>query len=309
MDINFDNLDSYHRTLDSSFFGALAAAPPVEWSKVAMRIPSSSSRNEYPFLGEVDSMRRFYGERIVRQLQSHKFAITNEEFELTMAAKRTELEDDAGGNIALYSTRAQIMARSVARQPDELVMGELLPAGTSTPCYDGQNFFDDHTHGIRSVNADGSFTVTATTVSNDMAGSGTPWYLFDMSKPVAPIIFQERLAPEFSMLTDINESHVFRHSEFMWGARRRNAAGFGMWQQAVRSAQTLDRTNLEAAMLRMTSFNNDEGVRLKAKATILVVPQSLEFVARDLLSFPLNTSDGGQNRAYGLIPYFVSQYL
>lgn len=307
MDINYANLDSYHRTLSTAFFNALAVQPPAEWSRIAMEIRSSSSRNEYPFLGELDDMREWLGPRVIRQLASHKYSLDNRKFELTLAVKRDEMEDDAGGAIALYSSLAAIKARSVAIQPDQLVMAGALAAGNTTACYDGQNFFDS-SHPVGTPGG----VYTPTTVSNDMGGSGTPWYIFDTSRPLKPLIYQNRLDPEFSMLTDPNNPHTFSHDEFVWGIKRRNAAGYGLWQTAVKSSQTLDQAGLEAAMLQMNQFKNDEGRNLGLNADILVVPMSLRFVARDLLDFKLgvsSTGTGADNRAYGMIPYMVSKYL
>jgi phage major head subunit gpT-like protein len=307
MDINYASLDSYHRTLSTAFFNSLASQPPVEWSKIAMQIRSSSSRNEYPFLGELDDMREWLGPRTIRQLASHKYSLDNRKFELTLSVKRDEMADDAGGAISLYSSIAAIKARSVAIQPDQLVMAGALANGHTTACYDGQNFFDlNHPVGTPG----GSYTPT--TVANDMGGGGTPWYIFDTSRPLMPLIYQNRLDPEFSMLTDPNNPHTFSHDEFVWGIKRRNAAGYGLWQTAVKSSQTLSLANLEAAILQMNGFKNDEGRNLGLNPDLLVVPMSLKFVARDLLDFRLGdptSPTGADNRAYGLLPYMVSRYL
>jgi phage major head subunit gpT-like protein len=304
LDINYDTLDVYHRTLSAAFNGALASAPPSEWERVATRIASGSKRNDYNFLGEVDSMRRWVGPRISRQLKSHSYSIVNEKFELTIDVDIDELDDDAGGLLPMYTGLAEIRARAVAVQPDELVMGEAFPGGETNLCYDGQFFFDtDHVVDFADATSDQK--------SNHMAGSGTAWYLLDTSKPLKPFIFQDRLAPELKFLGP-NSDQGFTHDKVSWGVKRRNAAGYGLWQSAVISKQTLDETNLQAAILRMNSYVNDEGRKLGMNPNLLVVPQSLNFVARDLLDFRLGASSSGtgaENRAYGMVPYMVSNYL
>lgn len=301
MDINFETMNDFHQTISTKFFGALAAAPPSEWQRIATEIPSTSARNTYPFLGELESMRKWIGPRIIKQLASHRYSIENDKYELTMSAKVDEISDDAGGAVSLYGARAEIMARAVSLQPDELMMGDILVNAGSLPCYDGQNFFDtDH-------------PVGASTVSNDMGGSGDAWYLLDLSKPLKPFIYQNRQDPLFATMTDFSNPHVFMLDEFVWGCKRRNAGGFGLWQTAVRSKQTLDATNLRAAWERLVSFKNDEGRKFGMRPTLLLVGASNEFVASDLLDLQIVQGASGNssitNKFYKKIPYMVSAYL
>lgn len=299
MDINYENMNDFHQTVSRRFFGALAAAPASEYSRLATTIQSTSERNTYPFLGEIDSMRKWIGPRVIRQLKSHRYAIENEKFELTMSAKVDHIKDDQGGAVAMYGSIAEIYGRSVARQPDELMFQEVIPGGASIACYDGQNFFDtDHPVG------DG-------VVSNDMGGAGTAWYLLDTSKPLMPFIFQPREEPVFAAMTDFSNPHVFMLDEFVWGAKRRNAGGYGLWQCAVRSKQTLDATNLQAAWERMTSFTNDEGVKLGCRPDTLLVSSTLEWTANELVDLKLIDVGGVavENRMYKKIKPFVSQWL
>jgi phage major head subunit gpT-like protein len=300
MDINFETMDDFHQTISTKFFNALAAAPATEYTRISSEIPSTSSRNTYPFLGEVDDMREWIGPRIIRQLKSHRYSIDNRKFELTLSAQADEIADDQGGAVAIYGALAEIKARSVALQPDQLMMGEIVPGGTSTACYDGQNFFDtDH-------------PVGSTTVSNDMGGSGTSWYLLDLSKPLKPFIYQNRESPVFAAMTDFSNPHVFMNDEFVWGIKRRNAGGYGLWQTAVHSKQTLNETNLRLAISAMNAFENDEGRKMGMNPTLLLVPLSLQFIARDLLELQIVSDGAGagiSNRVFKTIPYMVSSYL
>ena len=61
------------------------------------------------------------------------------------------------------------------------------------------------------------------------------------------------------------------------------SAGFGFWQMAFGSTDTLDAANLREAYTAMTSFTDDEGRKLGIKPTHLVVGSTDLFAARDIL--------------------------
>lgn len=294
MDINYENLADLHRTISTSFQNAFAAAPPSQWAQVAELIRSTSDRNDYHWLGEMEDMREWLGQRIARELKSYEYSIKNREFELTLKAKRTEIEDDAGGAVALYSSRAQIMARSVARHPDQFMFGEVIARGHELIGYDGVPFFDtDH-------------PVGSATVSNHMGGAGTPWYLLDTTQPLKPFIFQMRKEPEFVAKTNLTDDNVFFDKTFLWGVDARYAGGFALWHTAVKSKQTLSLANLDTAIDAMAAFTNDEGVKMGLRPNILLYPDNLRATVRDLFE-PEFLANGASNLAratkndYGLI--------
>ncbi len=307
IDITFEQLDDFRRTLSSSFFGALASQPAGEYSQFCSTFPAASTRNIYAFLGELPSMREWIGPRVARQIQNHRYQIENRKFELTFTVKRDELEDDMAGQLAMYSGLSAMHARAVAVHPDELMFEEIWANGHLNPCYDSQNFFDtDHPVGRADLG-------TETTASNDMGGSAVAWYLLDLSKPIKPFIYQPRRAAEFTQITSPSAEHVFKHDEFMYGSSIRDNGGYGMWQCAVKSKQTLNYDNLKAAILRMQGYTNDEGRNLGlGKNPTLVVPRGeIQFTARDLIDaqYDGSTTSTRDNRARGLVPYFVSNYL
>lgn len=297
MDINFANMNDLDVTLSSAFRDALSAAPPAEWPNIAMRMGSSSTHNVYPFLGETGSMREWLGPLIAEELESFRYNIPNRKFEKTLKAKRDEIADDQGGMFPLYASRARVHAEACAIHPDELVIGETLQAGATLLCYDGQPFFDS-SH----PNSDG------TTQDNDLGGAEPAWYLFDTSKPIKPLIYQVREALSFASLTDLNSDHVFKNDEFLWRAVIRDAAGFGLWQAAVKSKQTLNEANLKAADEAMTGFTNPEGRNMRMNPTVLMVPRSLKHTALKLMSQEYLAS-GESNYMRGLYKVIVSNYL
>ena len=78
--------------------------------------------------------------------------------------------------------------------------------------------------------------------------------------------------------------------EYRYGVDARCNVGFGFWQMAVRSAQTLDETNYGNARAAMMNFKSDEGRPLGVRPSLLVVPPSLEGAALKLVQAEANAA-------------------
>lgn len=65
----------------------------------------------------------------------------------------------------------------------------------------------------------------------------TEWYLFDVSKPVKPIVYQERKKPVFVEQTDMDSDQVFLNKKFKFVAEARSNGGYGFWQMAFGSTR------------------------------------------------------------------------
>ena len=76
---------------------------------------------------------------------------------------------------------------------------------------------------------------TAEVVVDARITSDTAWFLLDTTKPVKPLIYQERKAPVFVEQTDPQADDVFSRKKFKFGAEARAAAGYGFWQMAYGS--------------------------------------------------------------------------
>lgn len=299
--VNQELLESYRVVLSRKFQDAFAAAPAAEWQKVATLIESGSAANSYAWLGESDSMREWLGPRIIRQLRVYDYRIANREFELTMSARTTEVDDDQGGLFPMLGSRAEILARAAARQPDELVMQKTLAKGEEIKCFDGQPFHDtQHPVGAQGSEAD---------VSNLFGTGANPaWYLMDTSRPLKPLIFQSRKTADFVSLIDPKSPNVFFNREYIWGVDSRNAAGFALWQTCIKSTEELNEENFTKARRAMAAYTNDEGVKLGLRGNLLVVPQELEDVARKLFTSQ-TLANGASNYLLGAVEVFVSKYL
>ncbi|QLL83974.1 Mu-like prophage major head subunit gpT family protein [Aeromonas caviae] len=275
---------------------------PTQYTKIATVIKSTTKSNTYGWLGKFPSLRKWVGDRVIESMKTHGYQIVNEDFEATVAVDRNDIADD---ELGIYAPLFAEMGRSAGVHPDELCFG-LLGAGFTTPCYDGQYFFDtDHPVYPK---ADG--TGTPAMVANlvvDAGYSGEPWYLLDTSRALKPIIFQERKAPALIAMTKADDESVFTRKEFRYGVDCRDAAGFGFWQLAFANKRALTPDNLWDAFSRMRAFEADGGRKLGVKATLLVVPTSLEKLATQMLEREL--SESSSNELKGKLELVVADYL
>lgn len=252
-----------------------------QWSKVATLVPSSTAQENYGWLGQFPKLREWAGDRQVQNLKAHDYSIKNRKYESTVAVGRDEIEDDQYG---VYNPVMQEMGYAAATHPDELVFS-LLADGFNQACYDNQNFFDtDHPVG------DG-------TTSNMQSGTGEPWFLLDTRRPLKPLIFQRRRDYSLRSLTDLEQENVFMRDEYMFGVDARVSVGFGFWQQAFGSKDTLDDTNFKAARAAMMKFQSDEGRPLRIRPNVLVVGPSNLSAAEEVVGVR-TLSDGSENPLY-----------
>lgn len=273
MVINRENLNAMYNGFKAAFVKAFAGVTP-DWNKVATLVPSTSKVENYGWLAEFPSLREWIGDRQIKSIAASGYQITNKKFEASVGIPRDDVEDDSYGVMAPLF---QEMGYAASTHPDELVFA-LLAAGFETKCFDGQYFFDtDHPVG------DG-------TVSNHGGGSGTPWFLLDTSRPLKPLIFQKRREYELKAMTDAQDEGVFMRDEYRYGVDARCNVGYGFWQMAYGSKQTLDETNYGSARAAMMAMKSDTGRPLGIKPTLLVVPPTLEAAALKLVQAENNAA-------------------
>lgn len=269
---NSANLAPLRVAFSAAFQGGFNGVQSMR-DRVATVIPSSTREQKYGWLGEIPGMREWIGPRAVQNLAEHDYAIVNKDFELTVGVRRTDIEDD---NLGTYATRFAAMGEAAARHP-ELLVWNALKAGDSTLCYDGQNFFDtDHPVLDEAGNV--------TTVSNWGGGSGAGWYLLNTTGVLKPLIFQSRKPPTFVSKDRETDETVFNNNQFLYGVDYRCNVGYGFWQMAYGSKQTLNATAYSTARAAMMGFKGDYGKPLGIVPNLLVVPPSLESAARKILN-------------------------
>lgn len=294
-------LQAIRTQLNADFKKGFEGAMPNH-EPITMTVPSSTASNTYGWLGAMPSVREWIGDRVINDVAEHGYAISNKDFELTIGVKRTDIEDD---NLGIYSPLTQDLGASMAKHPGKMVY-TLLAAGFATTCYDGQYFFDtDHP-----VNAKHDGSGADSTVANIQPGTGTnqPWFLIDGSRPLKPIIFQERKKPVFTAMTKLDDESVFMSNEFRFGSDMRGNVGFGLWQQAYASREELTEANFNACRTAMMSITKDGGEPLGIKPTQLVVGAS-NLVAAEKLILTKTLANGEDNPLYKKVEIIHSDYL
>lgn len=277
------------------------AATPTDWQKIATLVPSSSKSTTYGWLGQFPQFREWIGDRALKDMAAHGYSIANKSFESSISVPRADIEDD---EVGVYGPLFEEMGRASTAHPDELVFS-LLKAGTSTLCFDGQNFFDtDHP-----VYAKTDGTGTAASVSNYDAGpdenTNPTWYLLDVSRALKPLIFQKRRDYDLKAMVDGQDEAVFMRDEYRYGVDARVNAGFGFWQFGYASRQPLTKDSYAAARAAMKAFKADGGRPLGINPRLLVVPSALEGAARKIVVKDENAGNEWAGTAEVLSPSWL----
>jgi phage major head subunit gpT-like protein len=291
MIINMQNLTGIYKSFSTIFNEAYLQAAS-QWDLVAMEAPSAGRENTYAWLGDLPQMREWIGDRQISDLKAHDYTLKNKSYEATIEVDRDDIDDDL---IGIHRPRIQMMGQQAKVHPDILIF-DLLKLGFETECYDGQYFFDtDH-------------PVGDSTVSNDGAGAGTGWYLMDLSKPIKPMILQRRKMPEFVAMDRQDDESVFTRKKFRYGVDDRKNVGFGLWQLAYGSKDTLNTSNYASARAAMMAFENDAGDKLGITPTHLIVPASLESQGKAVVE-KQNLSGGESNIWFNTAKLVVVPWL
>ena len=102
--------------------------------------------------------------------------------------------------------------------------------------------------------------------------------------------------------------YVFSTDRYLYGIRARVNAGFGLWQLAYGSKQTLNAANYAAARAAMMGLTADGGRKLGVSPTILLVPPSLEEAGLNLVNTEFGAA-GASNPWKGTAKLIVTPYL
>lgn len=296
MIISQATLDALRVAFNTAFKMGLGLAA-LQKDKVAMTIKSTTASNAYGWLNQMPGMREWIGPRVIQNLSESSYSITNKHFEETVGVDRNDIEDD---NLGQYSMLMNRLGEAAAAFPEQLVW-DLLKAGFTTNCFDGQSFFDTD-HPI--VLADGS----TGTYANTDGGGGTPWFLLCTNQSVKPIIYQERKAATFVSKDKETDENVFNQRRFVYGVDLRCNVGYGLPQMAWGSKQTLNAANYGIARAALQNMKGDGGRPLGLVPNLLVVPPSLESAALKLMNSE-NAAGGETNEWKGTATPLVVPWL
>jgi len=297
MDINSTTLRSAYTGFNAAFQTGIAEADTM-YPRIATTVPSTTRTQEYGWLGRFPGFREWVGDRVVNGLAKHGYTLTNKSYENTIGVDRDDISDD---NLGIYAPMFRDFGQTAVTFPDTLVWA-LLKNGFAEKCYDGQYFFDTD-HPV--LNDKGE----AVSVANTDGGAGTPWFLVDDSRSLKPLIFQER--KKFTNLVRMDKEDdeaVFSKKEFRYGLDGRCAVGFGFWQTAWGSKQTLDAAHYETGRVALSNMKGDYGRPLAVKPKLLIVPPTLEGAALEIVGNPL-LSNGGTNKWFKTAEVLVVPWL
>jgi phage major head subunit gpT-like protein len=294
--VNAENLNGLRTGFNASFQRGLGMTSS-QYAQVATVVPASTKEVKYGWLGKMPGVREWIGARLVHNLAQHDYSIKEKPFELTIGVDRDDIETD---NLGIYGPMFEDMGFSTGAHWDTLTFA-LLKEGFATTCYDGQFYFDTD-HPV--IGADGNMT----TVANTDGGAGTPWFLLCTKRPLKPIILQKRRDFDFVAKDRVTDDNVFNMKEFQYGADARGNVGFGFWQFAWGSKQTLDAAHYETARAALTGMKGDHGKPLGLVPNLLVVPPALEGAGRALLASAL-VNGGETNKWAGTAELLVCPWL
>lgn len=131
------------RGLTAKFDAGAQAATPF-YPTLCTTVPSNGADEQYGWLGGMPGMREWLGERQFQSLRAGHFTLANKEWENSVAILKNDIDDD---RLGMYGPTLEELGKKAARHPDKLLL-QLIEAGESTACFDGQYFFDtDHSWG------------------------------------------------------------------------------------------------------------------------------------------------------------------
>lgn len=298
MIINSQNLSTLYVGFQAAYAQAFAQfGAESQYKQVAMTVQSTTREEDYGWLKKLTRFREWIGDRVVQSISVEGYKIKNKSYENTVDVDRDDIADDLLG---AYGPMFGQLAQDTAELPDELVFG-LLAAGFGTACYDGQFFFDTD-HPV--IGANGAVI----TVSNSGGGAGAPWMLLDTTKVVKPLIFQLREKFKLVKKDQPTDDNVFDRKKFVYGVDGRCNVGFGPWQLAYGSKQTLDAAAFNTAYASMAGQKGDNGRPLGVRPKLLVVPPTLRATALEVVKAERNAA-GATNINRDVVDVLVCPWL
>lgn len=118
---------------------------PGGWaSRLFMPMDSDRHQNEYRWLGMAPVLSEWVGQRGISRLRDAGYIIRNKHFQAAIEIPVSDMRRDKTGQVM---RRIADLSGQAMRHPRKLA-SDLIIAGESTVCYDGQYYFDtDHSEG------------------------------------------------------------------------------------------------------------------------------------------------------------------
>jgi phage major head subunit gpT-like protein len=120
----------------------------VVWNKIASLVNSESESETHVWMDRIPQLRKWYGERVVRNAALRNFTAQNLPFELTIGLDKFKIADN---KIKAFEPVVRAMAEQAKKWPDTLmfnpvstdvtVIAGALANGVNTVTYDAVDFF------------------------------------------------------------------------------------------------------------------------------------------------------------------------
>lgn len=157
-------IGEFYATLDQDLGGS--------WIAGTSNLFQSNQESEtYKWLGMAPAMREWIGGRHAKGFRENGITIVNKNFEATLEVLVDEIRRDKTGQV-------MVRVRELAQRTNAhwaKLLSELIIAGESTACYDGQYFFDtDHSEGdsgSQSNDITNDITTTTAPTAGEMESS------------------------------------------------------------------------------------------------------------------------------------------
>ncbi|ESQ78506.1 Mu-like prophage major head subunit gpT family protein [Asticcacaulis sp. YBE204] len=272
------------RTGFSTLFANALQGAPTPFAALAEIVPSSTATNTYAWMAALPQWREFLGERRYKALSELVYVLINKPWEKSAELPIDQIEDD---NLGIWRNIVSAWGNGGSSELIEIQIAEAMKNGHVNLCYDGQPFFSAN-HPV------GDGDAVFSNRSGD--GSGQPWFLLVQNAAIKPFMYQERKKPEFTMVTNLNDSYVHKNRKLPMGSFARGVAGYTFPHFAHRCDGPINAANYAAAYAAITSLTDAEGRPLGFKPTDLVYGASNRAAAKTMID--AQNKDGGASNIY-----------
>lgn len=161
------------RAIIGRFYERLGNTQPPAWvPDLSFRIDSNQSSEDLKWLGMSPVMREWVGGRAAQGFRSNAINVVNKIFEASVEVDVDDIRRDKTGQF--MARIDELPGRAQAHRAKLLT--DLIIAGESTACYDGQFFFDtDHSEGDSGTQSnDIAFDISDSVGSTDVGSATAP---------------------------------------------------------------------------------------------------------------------------------------
>lgn len=277
-----DVVKNLEDVLSTAFMNAFQSTP-TWWRKIAMTQDFDAAGLVLAWLGEVEDLREWVGDRQIGELDVYGYRIAPKDFERTKGLNVNDITDSVVANMANIF---RAIGEAAARHPQVLIKDLLRKAHLATSlCYDGVPFLST-AHPYKK--ADG----TAGTYPNyiPQAGATKRFYLIrgdgnGETSFVKPFVFGTRIGQGYDFKTHGGPASTmeFMKKKIAFGVDARVAAAYGLPQFISCSEKQLSREALEELDSLMSNIPGDRGVEIENSPNLLVVDQDDKFLAEELV--------------------------